>query len=147
MPQVVLEALAFGLPCIATDWAGLPDAIIEDVTGYLVPCTISEAGVAVSTCQALPDVDARGALEAKVQIDTRQLQRAMLMLATRPQRVRMGAAARQHILQNLTLSRVVSDRIEIMREVAARAQGPISASRISGVAELNLLHTLAGSQR
>jgi glycosyltransferase involved in cell wall biosynthesis len=38
LPNALLEAMACGLPCVATRLPGVTDAIIEDgVTGWLVP--------------------------------------------------------------------------------------------------------------
>jgi glycosyltransferase involved in cell wall biosynthesis len=37
LPNVVVEAAAAGLPVVATDHAGIPEAVIDGVTGLLVP--------------------------------------------------------------------------------------------------------------
>lgn len=36
LPTVLLEAMALGIPCIATDVTGIPEAIINGVTGIIV---------------------------------------------------------------------------------------------------------------
>jgi glycosyltransferase involved in cell wall biosynthesis len=36
-PNVVMEALACGTPCIVTNTGGVPEQIVEDVTGWVVP--------------------------------------------------------------------------------------------------------------
>ncbi len=36
-PNVVVEAMMFQLPVVATDWRGIPDLVSEGITGYLVP--------------------------------------------------------------------------------------------------------------
>lgn len=36
-PLVVIEAMMFSLPVVATNWRGLPDIVIDGETGYLVP--------------------------------------------------------------------------------------------------------------
>jgi len=35
--NVLLEAMMFSLPVVATDWRGIPDIVIENTTGFLVP--------------------------------------------------------------------------------------------------------------
>jgi glycosyltransferase involved in cell wall biosynthesis len=37
LPKSLLESLAMGLPCIATDVPGCREAVIDNVNGYLVP--------------------------------------------------------------------------------------------------------------
>ncbi len=37
LPLVVLEAINQGVPVVATDVGGMPEAVIDDVTGYLIP--------------------------------------------------------------------------------------------------------------
>ena len=43
LPLVVLEAMSEGVPVVATDVGGMPDAVIEDETGFLVPTGDAEA--------------------------------------------------------------------------------------------------------
>ena len=37
LPMVLLEAAASGLPCVATSVGGVPEAVLADRTGFLVP--------------------------------------------------------------------------------------------------------------
>ena len=43
IPNVILEALATGLPCVSTTVAGVPEAVIHEKNGLLVPPTDHEA--------------------------------------------------------------------------------------------------------
>jgi glycosyltransferase involved in cell wall biosynthesis len=67
-PLVVLEAYAYGLPAVTSNVAGLPDIVLEDQTGFLIP----------------PN-------------DTRQLADKLQRLILDPAlRIRLGKEARQH---------------------------------------------------
>ena len=61
LPNVVLEAMACGLPVIASRAAGIPEAIEDDQSGILVePCNPSELALAIA--KALADEPLRSRL-------------------------------------------------------------------------------------
>jgi glycosyltransferase involved in cell wall biosynthesis len=41
-PLSIIEALAFGVPVVATRFRGIPDQVIDDVSGYLIPSSAPE---------------------------------------------------------------------------------------------------------
>ena len=60
LPNVVLEAMASGLPVVATDGGGLPEVVDHDRTGLLVPSR-NPAALADAMSRMLGDADAREA--------------------------------------------------------------------------------------
>lgn len=82
LPMALLEAMAHGLPVIATPVGGIPQAVVDGMTGLLVP----------------PG-------------DVRALERAVLALLGDPERAAaLGAAARRRMLERYDVS-VVLERI------------------------------------
>ena len=85
-PNASLEALAAGLPVIATDVGGTSEQVIDDVTGLLVPAR-----------------------------DVAALAQAMVDLAGDPaRRERLGRAACEHIRNHFTLARMVDDYSDLL---------------------------------
>ena len=77
MPRVVIEAMQFGLPIVATDWRGIPDMIQDGVQGILVP-----VGDAAALAQAL-----------------------LALLQNTERRQQMGEAARKRYESGFTIER------------------------------------------
>ncbi len=58
LPTVLLEAMALGLPCVATDVTGIPELVRDGETGFLVPDGDPEA-LSDAIVRALDDADLR----------------------------------------------------------------------------------------
>ena len=85
-PLVLIEALACGLPVVATNWRGIPSIIEEGVNGYMVE---------PHDCEALAD--------------------KLVQLASDPElRVRLGKQGRETYEQRMTLSAHVGAMREIL---------------------------------
>jgi phosphatidylinositol alpha-1,6-mannosyltransferase len=68
---VYLEAAAGGLPSVATAIGGVPDAVIADETGLLVPPSVDSIARAITTLAE--DIDARSVLAAGASAHARAL--------------------------------------------------------------------------
>jgi glycosyltransferase involved in cell wall biosynthesis len=91
LPLVLLEAMATGLPVVATAVGGIPDLIEQEVTGYLVP----------------PG-------------DEGELVRRLVWLATNPEAgLRVGATARQAALRRYSLEQMAEGYETLYAEVIA----------------------------
>jgi colanic acid/amylovoran biosynthesis glycosyltransferase len=92
LPVALLEGAATGLPVVSTDHAGIPDAVIDGESGFLV---------------AEGDVDAMAA--------------RMIELAQRPELAgALGARGRQHMLAHYTIERSIAGLAKILAEAARR---------------------------
>lgn len=79
LPLAILEAMAYGLPVISTPVGGIPEAVIEGETGFLVK---------PGDVQAIAE-------------------RIALLLKDRDLRERMGANARKRILDNFEINGII----------------------------------------
>jgi glycosyltransferase involved in cell wall biosynthesis len=92
LPTVVLEAMASGVPVVATDCGGVSEAVTDGVEGLLVPPRDAEA-----------------------------LAAALTRLWRDPElRRRMGEAGRRTATSNFTLERQLAEFHTLYREVARR---------------------------
>jgi glycosyltransferase involved in cell wall biosynthesis len=90
IPNVVLEAMACGIPVVATDVGGVSEAVTDGIEGLVVSPR-----------------------------DPDQLAKALLRLARDPSlRIRMGAAGRKRIETGFTLDAQLEDFLAMYREVA-----------------------------
>lgn len=71
LPNVVLEAMAMGLPIVGTLHAGIPEAVIHGETGFLVP-ERDETGLAEISLKILenPDLWQRFSREGRTHVET-----------------------------------------------------------------------------
>ena len=94
-PTTILEALACGVPVVATAVGGIPEQIIDGETGFLVP-----AG------------------------DAPALAERLARLAQSPELVRaMAAAASRDAADRFSLERMVSTYVQLYREVIEQRKG------------------------
>ncbi len=93
--MVLLEAAASGLPQVATDAGGIPEAVVHERTGYVVPSGDS------------------GALAAAMQ---------RMSALSREDLAAMGCAAREHVTAHFELSAVTSRWEELYRELTDAAR-------------------------
>ncbi|MDE2292812.1 MAG: glycosyltransferase [Elusimicrobia bacterium] len=95
LPNALLEAMALGLPVVATKVDGVPEAVAHDVTGLLCAPKDSQA-----LFLPMQDLAAEPALRRK-----------------------LGDAARKTVLENFTLSRMVSSYEDVYKRVLAGPAG------------------------
>ena len=91
LPNVILEAMAYGLPIIATEITGIPLAVQDGENGYLIP-----------------EKDVPALTEAALQL-----------LASRERRRRFGENSRRFIKERLNWRDVASRYEELFQEMSA----------------------------
>jgi starch synthase len=128
-----IEAMAAGLPVIATDWNGYRDTIEDGVTGFLVPTRMPGSPFG----QRLADQHMLGAMTydgyvgaaaAVVSVEPGDLERKLRILVEDPAlRRRMGEAGRRKVEAEFTWARVLARYDALWRELAEiRARHPLA---------------------
>jgi glycosyltransferase involved in cell wall biosynthesis len=119
----LIEAMASGLPVIASDWSGYGESVVHDETGFLVPTRWAECVDGVSRFSSMRgDLETHWLLGQTVAVDTAALDRYMDALHRNPAlRRRMGEAGRQRILSRYTWPAVIRRYEELWDELHAEA--------------------------
>lgn len=92
VPRVLLEAAAAGVPVVTTDFPGCREAVVKDVTGYLVTPR-----------------------------DTQELTSAIAQLLDHPQmRAKMGQAGREYIENHFEIGKITSAYGEVYQQLGIK---------------------------
>ena len=132
----VVEAMAAGLPCVASNWDGYRDLLRPGVDGFLIDSRWAASAEAVSGVlgwQQLTGLSTfphtAGALAQLVQLDLQAAQAALAALLTDSNlRRAMGAAARQRALATFDSAVVMGQYQQLIAQLQTlRAAAPAAA--------------------
>ena len=138
---VIVEALASGLPVVASDWDGYRDLVTDGETGVLVPTLMVPGATADATARLVLESHAYELFLAEcsqaVAVDSTTASRAFTrLIADEGERRRMGEAARRSALQKFSWAGVIrayerlwGEQEEIRKEVERSRGLPLEVER------------------
>ena len=134
---VIVEAMACGLPVVATDWDGYRDLVADGETGLLVPTAMLEGATTDTTLRLLlgaVDYDAFLAeCNQAVVVDPAAAAAAYTRLvADAGLRRRLGMAGRERVLRHFTWEGVIKAYEQLWREQDAERRAVADAACVGG---------------
>lgn len=110
--NTLLEAGAAGVPVIAPAVGGIPEVVLDGITGHLLNPTLRATG----DTGPYKTVVVNGQLDKAHKLDPEQLAGAIHELLSDPERCRlMGDAAREHVAEKHSMARYEEDLIRLYR--------------------------------
>ena len=151
----LVEALASGLPVVASDWSGFREVVDDGVTGFLVPTYWIDVDGALELTATSFTMESRNTVLAGMTIvDDGQLYRRLLELVTNAElRARMGERAVRIARERYDWSRIIPRYETLFRELLdsvdgrprdeARPRGPLTydVQRIFSHYPRDVVHT------
>jgi len=118
----LLEAMAAGLPIVASRYDGYKDLVHEGVDGFLVDSYASPADPMDEWCELLDPNIAQLFQSQGVAVDPDQLaERLLALIGDEHMRARMGAAGREKVRRDYRWSRVIARYESTWDQLAAEA--------------------------
>jgi len=119
----VTEAMASGLPVVASDWSGYRDIVVHRETGFLVPTYWDEAAAAAASVLAPVDLPLGTSyqLARHTVIDAELLARYLLLTYTKPEmRAQMGKCGAARARANYSWPVVMRQYEEMWKQARSR---------------------------
>ena len=119
-----LEAMASGLPVVASAWSGYRETILHEKTGFLIPTQILDHCDPLSAFSPLQSWQSDHLRFAQtVALDLESLYFALDTLIQRPQlRQEMGDCGRERVLTTYTWAKIIARAGDIWRDLFQIAQ-------------------------
>ncbi|MFH1673050.1 MAG: glycosyltransferase family 4 protein [Pseudomonadota bacterium] len=107
----VLEAMASGLPVIATDWDGYRDTVVDGTTGFLIPTYWADCGISWHR---------KFQLAQSVAMDIDRLVESMrVLLENKDLRKTMGEASRRRVESKFAWEKVIKNYDTLFHRLAS----------------------------
>jgi glycosyltransferase involved in cell wall biosynthesis len=136
---VVVEAMASGLPVVATDWDGYRDLVAADETGFLVP-TAMVRGATVDTTSRLVMEEANydhflAECSQAVAVDSARAAEAFTrLIGDAALRQQTGAAGRRRAVERFDWGRVIAAYEELWRSQEVERQAAVGGRSVTASA-------------
>jgi D-inositol-3-phosphate glycosyltransferase len=130
----IIEAMASGLPVIASDWSGYKESVLHNETGFLAPTYWGRCVDEVSSSALVRgDQAAHWILAQSLSVDLKSLNESMVALAGNAElRRQMGAKARQRAVECYSWPVIIRKYEELWRELLTEAAACTEEKRIEG---------------